>query len=255
MKLFTRQLGSGTPIVILHGLFGSSDNWLSFGRSLEQKGYKIILVDLRNHGRSPHSDEHSYQAMSNDLYEFFDEHKIVKAHVIGHSMGGKVAMQFAIEHTDRILKMIIVDIAPRSYESGHDEIFDALLEIDLANISKRQEADRMLGQRIPDLAVRQFLLKNIGRDTDGSFSWKMNLKGLWDNYSNINIPIQSDSQIDIPVIVIKGRNSGYVNDEDVESFKEIFPQTKLITISNAGHWVHAEAPDEFYESVKQNLVL
>jgi len=252
MRLNHKSFGEGIPVIILHGLFGSLDNWQTFARRLSSE-FKVYTIDLRNHGKSPHSNEHSYLAMCDDLLEFLDEHRISRTHIIGHSMGGKVAMQFAIEHAERILKMIIVDISPRSYESGHDAIFTALLEIDLTRFTKREEADKMLAQRIPDVAVRQFLLKNINRNIDGSFSWKINLQGLWKNYRNINVSVQSDSQVNIPTIVIRGGESGSVHDEDLNSFKEIFPGTRLITIQKSGHWVHAEAPDEFYNSVIQEL--
>lgn len=213
----------------------------------------MFTIDLRNHGKSAHSDIHTYQAMTADLLEFFDEHGIDQAHVIGHSMGGKVAMQFAIDHPEKILKLIVVDIAPRSYERGHELIFEALFAIDLSTITKREEADQLLTQKISDFSVRQFLLKNLDRNSDGSFSWKMNLQGLLKNYHNIKTPIQSASPIDVPTVVIRGGKSAYVKDKDLDSFKEIFPKTNLITIANAGHWVHAEAPDEFYLLVKKEL--
>lgn len=252
MRLNFKSLGSGTPVVILHGLLGSLDNWQTFAKRLSA-GYKVYTVDLRNHGKSPHSDEHSYKAMAGDIVEFFNEHHIKKAHLIGHSMGGKTAMQFAIHHPERILKLFVVDIAPRSYESGHDMIFDALLNIDLSGITRREEADALLAQKISDSSVRQFLLKNLDRNADGSFSWKMNLQGLWKNYSNINIPIQSVMPVAVPAIVIRGGKSSYVEDTDLESFKEIFSDVKLITVPNSGHWVHAETPDEFYDAVTREL--
>ena len=252
MRLNYKSFGQGTPVIILHGLLGSLDNWQTFAKRLSSE-FKVYTVDLRNHGRTVHNDVHTYQAMADDLLEFFEEHQIQKAHLIGHSMGGKAAMQFAIEHTVRVLKLIIVDISPRAYQGNHDEIFNALLELDLSHVTKRDEADFALSKRISDVAVRQFLLKNLQRNSNDGFSWKMNLKGLWDNYDNINVPIHPVSQIEIPVIVIRGGKSGYVEDKDLDSFKEIFPQTKLITIPGAGHWVHAEAPDEFYNLVRANL--
>lgn len=252
MRLNYKTFGAGTPVIVLHGLLGSLDNWQSFARKLSSD-FRVFTVDLRNHGKSPHSAEHTYDAMSKDLLDFFEEHKIEKAHVIGHSMGGKVAMQFAISHPEKILKLFIVDIAPRSYESGHDLIFEALLSIDISKVARREEADALLARKIPDSAVRQFLLKNLDRQADGSFSWKMNLQGLWKNYSNINVPIQSALPVEIQTFVIKGGKSNYVKDADLKSFQQIFPSTKLITIENAGHWVHAEAPDEFYKTVRQEL--
>ncbi|HXH17526.1 MAG TPA: alpha/beta fold hydrolase [Chitinophagales bacterium] len=253
MKLNYKTFGEGKPLIILHGLLGSLDNWQTLARRFSAE-FKVYTVDLRNHGKSPHSEVHSYQAMADDLLEFLTHHQIDKAYFIGHSMGGKAAMQFAILHPQRVLKLIVVDIAPRTYESKHEAIFDALMKMDLSKITGREEADAILAETIQDASMRQFLLKNLDRNPDGSFRWKMNLKSLWMNYSNINTPLYSESKIDIPVTVIRGGLSGYVTENDLESFKEIFPHTRLITIPGAGHWVHADAPDAFYEIVRNELV-
>jgi len=252
VRLNYKSFGEGTPVVILHGLLGSLDNWQTFARRLAGE-FMVYTVDLRNHGKSPHSDVHTYPAMADDLLEFFREQNIPKAHLIGHSMGGKAAMQFAIFHPEKVLKLIVVDMAPRSYESGHEMIFEALMKIDLEQIRKREEADALLGETIHDTVMRQFLLKNLDRNTDGSFAWKMNLHGLWKNYSFINVPIRSDAKVNVPTVVIRGGKSNYVQHNDLNSFKEIFPNTSLITIRDAGHWVHAEAPDEFYHTVRNEL--
>ncbi len=252
MRLNYKFFGQGTPVVILHGLLGSLDNWQTFARKISAE-FKVITIDLRNHGRSPHSDEHSYPAMVSDLAEFFAEHHIQKAHIIGHSMGGKVAMQFAITHPEKVLKLIVVDIAPKEYGRGHDTIFESLAKVDLTRISKRDDADAMLATRIHDFAVRQFLLKNLDRNPDGSFSWKMNLEGLISNYEQINQAIHSEKRVAIPAFVIRGGKSNYVQEDDLNTFRKIFPQTELITISEAGHWVHAEAPDAFYAAVYKIL--
>lgn len=251
MRLNFKSFGSGTPVVILHGLFGSLGNWQTFARQLSSE-YRVFSVDLRNHGKSPHSDEHSYQAMADDVYEFLSTHHLEKAHILGHSMGGKAAMQFAAEHPQRVLKLLIVDIAPRAYSGAHDRIADALLEMDLSKITKREEADALLSQRISEPAVRQFLLKNLDR-TENGFIWKMNLKSLHANYSKINAPITSAHPVNIPVFVIRGGKSDYVSDNDMELFRKIFPQARLITIPNAGHWVHADAPDDFYNVIREIL--
>jgi len=253
MVLNFKSYGDGQAVIILHGLLGSLDNWQTHARRLSSE-FKVYAVDLRNHGKSPHSDIHNYPVMAEDLLDFLDEHKIGKAHVIGHSMGGKAAMQFAISHPERVLKLMVVDISPRSYESGHDLIFKALSEIDLTKISKREEADAMLTEQIPEPAMRQFLLKNLDRTPEGLFAWKMNLQGLTKNYAKINIPIESDTAIKIPAMVIRGGKSGYVKDADLQSFRNIFPETQLLTIANSGHWVHADAPDEFYKEVRQFLL-
>ncbi len=252
MHLNYKSFGEGTPVVILHGLLGSLDNWQTFARKLGSD-FKVFTVDLRNHGKSPHSSIHTYSAMAGDLLEFFDEQGINKAHVIGHSMGGKVAMEFAIHHPERLLKLIVVDISPRSYEGTHDEILDALSNLDISIITSRAEADSMLERSIPDFSVRQFLLKNLDRQGDGTFQWKMNLKALEDNYQNINVPVTSGQQLNVPTLVIRGGKSGYVNENDMASFRQLFTTVDLITIPQSGHWVHAEAPDEFYQAVRSFL--
>ncbi len=250
MELNFKSFGSGTPVVILHGLFGSLDNWQTFARKLSSD-YLVYSLDLRNHGKSPHSETHTYEAMANDVADFFDVQKIDKAHVIGHSMGGKAAMQFALLHPEKILQLIVVDIAPRAYERGHDGIFEALMEMDFSGITKREDADAQLAGKIQNPAVRQFLLKNLERQDDGSFQWKMNLPVLFENYDHINSAIQSTQPVEVPLTVIRGGRSDYVQDSDEQSFKAIFPSTNIITIQSAGHWVHAEEPEEFFNAVNE----
>jgi len=252
MQLNYKSFGEGTPVVILHGLLGSLDNWQTFARKLSSD-FKVFTIDLRNHGRSPHSDEHSYPAMVSDLVEFFTKHHIEDAHIIGHSMGGKVAMQFAITHSEKVLKLIVVDIAPKEYGRGHDTIFDALEDVDIFRITKRDDADAMLATHIDDFAVRQFLLKNLDRNADGSFSWKMNLDGLIRNYEQINQAIHSEKPVAVSAYIIRGGKSNYVLENDLSSFQKIFPKIELITIPDAGHWVHAETPDVFYAAVHKIL--
>lgn len=253
MRLNFKLTGKGTPVVILHGLFGSLDNWQTFARKLSLE-FQVFTLDLRNHGRSPHSNEHSYEVMATDVNLFFEEHQIEKAHIIGHSMGGKAAMQFAISFPEKILKLIIVDIAPKKYGREHDVIFNSLAQLDLAQINNREDADAKLAIHISDFAVRQFLLKNLDRNPDGSFSWKMNLGALINNYESISNPLMSEHSIQVPAFVIRGEKSQYVADEDRAIFQKIFPNTQFITIPSAGHWVHAEAPDAFYAAVHAALI-
>lgn len=253
MKLNYKTIGSGTPVIILHGLLGSLDNWQTFARKLSTQ-FNVFTIDLRNHGRSPHSHEHSYEAMVRDLEKFFEENNVEKAHVIGHSMGGKVAMQFALTHPEKVLKLIVVDIAPKKYAGGHDVIFEALSSIDLARVTKREDADLLLSSKIDDVTVRQFLLKNIDRNADGTFSWKMNLPALIRNYEKINAAIESEISAQMPAVLIRGGKSAYVLEEDMQAFEKLFPEAKLVTIAAAGHWVHAEAPDAFFTAVHDFLI-
>ena len=252
MKLNYKVSGDGFPVIILHGLYGSLDNWQTMAKYLSGE-FKVYIVDLRNHGRSPHSEEHSYPSMVNDLKQFYEDHRIERANIIGHSMGGKVAMSFALKYPALVNKLVVVDIAPKAYQAGHDQIFEALFELDLSKVSKRQEADRRLKHAIPDLAVRQFLLKNLSRAEDGSYTWRINLKSLFKNYNNINAAIESDEPVDVDTLVIRGEQSGYIIESDFSSFNKLFANVQITTISSAGHWVHAEATEEFLKEVSAFL--
>lgn len=247
MKLNYKVFGEGKTIIILHGLLGSLDNWVTIAKKLSDH-YKVFVIDQRNHGKSPHAEEHNFEAMSEDLAEFYNEHGVDKAILIGHSMGGKTAMQFAIDHPDKVEKMIVVDIGTKGYARGHDEIFDALLSSDPGKIENRGEADEKLKPKIPDFAVRQFLLKNLERRDDGSgYEWKMNLPVLYREYDNITEPLHTKNSVDLPVLFMKGSNSPYIGEEDLPEIRRIFPDSRLQTVEGAGHWVHAEAPDAFLE--------
>jgi len=251
MKLFFRELGQGKPIIILHGLFGSSDNWLTQAKLLAPH-YKIFSVDQRNHGQSPHSDDFDYASMVGDLNEFIQDQKISDPVIIGHSMGGKTAMNFALAHPDEISKLIVVDISPRVYNLEHYTIVEGLKAIPIDKLSSRNEADDVLSQFVPEPDVRQFLLKNLQRKNTGGFSWKINLPVIANKLSNVGVDLQFSGQYDKPTLFIRGAKSKYVRDEDWERITEIFPTAQLETM-NTGHWVQAEKPQEFAELVVQWL--
>jgi len=251
MKLFFRELGQGKPIIILHGLFGSSDNWLTQAKLLAPH-YKIFSVDQRNHGQSPHSDDFDYASMVSDLNEFIQDQKISDPVIIGHSMGGKTAMNFALAHPDEISKLIVVDISPRVYNLEHYTIVEGLKAIPIDKLSSRNEADDVLSQFVPEPDVRQFLLKNLQRKNTGGFSWKINLPVIANKLSNVGVDLQFSGQYDKPTLFIRGAKSKYVRDEDWERITEIFPTAQLETM-NTGHWVQAEKPQEFAELVVQWL--
>ncbi|MDG2449821.1 MAG: alpha/beta fold hydrolase [Saprospiraceae bacterium] len=243
MKLNHKILGEGTPIVILHGLFGMLDNWMTFGKALAEK-YKVILVDHRNHGKSPHSDEISFELYAQDLKELIDDLNIPRAYVLGHSMGGKTAMYFATRYPKSTLGIISVDIGAHGYYKGnHDEIFDAILPIDLNKYGRRGEIDDALSTKISILPTRQFLLKNLSR-TDSSYKWKANFQVLHDQYDEIRKAVPEGSLYKGPSLIIRGGNSPYVRIQDMEYIQSIFPAVLLETVENAGHWVHAEKPKE-----------
>ena len=251
MKLFFRELGQGKPIIILHGLFGSSDNWLTQAKLLAPH-YKVFSVDQRNHGQSPHSDDFDYASMVGDLNEFIQDQKISDPVILGHSMGGKTAMNFALAHADEISKLIVVDISPRVYNLEHYTIVEGLKAIPIDKLSSRNEADDVLSQFVPEPDVRQFLLKNLQRKNTGGFSWKINLPVIANKLSNVGVDLQFPGECDKPTLFIRGAKSKYVRDEDWERITEIFPTAQLETM-NTGHWVQAEKPQEFAELVMQWL--
>lgn len=242
MELYYREFGQGTPVVILHGLFGFSDNWQTLAKALSED-HLVITPDLRNHGRSPHAPTHSYPEMAEDLRVFLDSHGIYATSLIGHSMGGKVAMQFALEHPDRVERLVVVDIAPGAAESNHKGIFEALLSLNINELKTREEADAILQQRIPEASIRQFLLKNLTRHPDGSFAWKMNLPVLWAHYADILAPVEG-GPFDKPTLFVRGSRSQYIQGSDLPLIRSLFPQARVETIEGAGHWVHADKPQE-----------
>lgn len=242
-ELYFRELGEGKPLIILHGLLGTSDNWLTLGKKYAEH-YKVYILDQRNHGQSFHDDEFSYPAMAEDLLKFMDDHNIEKAHILGHSMGGKVAMTFAIEHPNRVDKLIVADIGPQSYPPHHQQIFKGLFSLDLANLSSRNEADQKLGEHIPELGVRQFLLKNLTRNGD-SFEWRMNLNVIAKEIDKIGLGLNHNALFEGSSFFIRGGKSDYVKDSDFNLIHTIFKKSKIETIEGVGHWLHAENPEEF----------
>lgn len=249
MKLNFKVFGdSGTPIIILHGLLGSLDNWQSFAKKLSEQ-FTVYIVDQRNHGKSPHSDHHNYDLMQADLLEFMDDQGIDKANIIGHSMGGKTAMEFTLRHPERVNKLIVADIAPKKYPRGHDEIFKALFEVPVDKIESRNEAEKVMEKYIPQRGVRLFLMKNLDRKgSSNQFEWKMNLEALWKDYDNIS-SATFEGVFDGPVLFLKGEKSPYIQASDIDQIHKLFPQAIVKTIPNAGHWVHADSPRAFMENV------
>jgi esterase len=252
MLLYSRSYGSGNPFIILHGLLGSSDNWQTLGKQLG-KSYHVIIPDARNHGRSPHSDEFNYVVMTDDVRDCMDQQRLFSTHLLGHSMGGKTAMLFALTYPERVDKLIVVDIAPRRYGNEHERIFHALTSIDLAAMTSRTVIDETLATEIPEFALRQFLMKNLRRDEAGSFQWKMNLKVLERTYNEIAVDIQGTRQFEKPTLFIKGSLSNAITHDDEPLMKKLFPNMKIATLQGVGHWIHAEAPEKFAQYVLEFL--
>ena len=250
MKLHYRELGQGKPVIVLHGVFGTSDNWITPAKILSEH-YKLYLLDQRNHGQSPHSDEFNNSVMAEDLKEFIDLHGINKPVIMGHSMGGKVAMNFAAKNEDLIEKLIVVDIAPEYYPPHHQKILQGLNSIDLKNLKTRQEADEQLAKFEPEIPVRQFLLKNLYRNDNNEFAWRINLPVISEKINNVGEALDENICISVPALFIRGGNSNYIKEEDEAMIKKIFSDVRIETIEGAGHWVHAEKGKEFGDLVKE----
>lgn len=250
LKLYARVLGKGTPVVILHGLFGSGDNLGTFAMALSEEGYQVHLLDLRNHGRSPHSDAVSYQLLAEDVAAYITENKLAKPALAGHSMGGKTAMFLASTYPELISRLVVIDISPRAYPPHHSNEIAGLLSVQPETLSNRQEANERMSEHIKDANVRAFLLKNLGRDTDGNFAWKMNTQVIIDNIGVVNTPLFANTVVQLPTLFVRGGESRYIKDEEWPQIQKQFPNATLVTIPGADHWVHAQEP----EKLKQEII-
>lgn len=247
MNLNFKEFGQGDPIIILHGLFGMLDNWQTLAKQFAEN-YSVYILDQRNHGKSPHAEQFDYPTLATDLQEFMEQNWIYKAHLIGHSMGGKTVMQFAVDYPDLVDKLVVVDAAPVKYEGNHYDIFDALLSLDLSKNESRSEIDEALSAKIPEFGVRQFLLKNLKRQKEG-YQFKMNLEAIYKNYDNILAGIESGDSFDGDTLFIRGGKSNYVLENHHQAIFDLFPNAKIETVEGAGHWVHADKPKELLELV------
>lgn len=250
MELAYREFGAGQPLIILHGLFGQSDNWNTLAKRFAEKGFHVFTIDQRNHGLSPHSEEWDYHVMAADLNEFIKFHTLEKPVLLGHSMGGKTVMFFEMLYPRIADKIIVADIAPRAYEPHHDDVLAALNAVDFSEINTRKEAEAILGNYISDFGTKQFLLKNIYWKEDASkqMDWRFNLKTITQKYNNVGVEAPSGFS-DTPALFLKGEKSNYVTAEDEKEIAARFSHYKIETIANSGHWVHAEQPETFFNSV------
>ena len=251
MPLNYKQFGKEyKTLVILHGLMGSLDNWQTLAKRWSEH-FPVFIVDLRNHGKSFHSDDFSLELMVEDVREFCEEQELDEINLLGHSMGGKVAMLFALKYPDLVDKLIVADIAPKSYHGHHDMIFEAMQTLPIEKINSRSEADEHLSEFIPQPSLRGFILKNLTRDKDSSsYKWKLNLESIIANYDNILTFEDHGRQFDKPVLFLKGERSDYIQNDELEDYKRIFPLAALKTVEDSGHWLHAENPEVVYISVK-----
>ncbi len=251
MKLNFKKSGSGEPLIILHGLFGSADNWFSITKELEDD-FTIYLVDQRNHGDSPQSEDWNYKVMAEDLKELMEAEAISEAHLLGHSMGGKTAMTFALNYPEKVKKLIVADIAPRYYPIHHETILEGLNAVPIDSLKSRKEADDALSEYINNPGIKQFLLKNLAR-TDGGFKWKVNLPVITGKIENVGEEVSSEKPFENPTLFMGGENSDYIQDKDKEDIDRLFPNSHLIYIKNAGHWLHAEQPKAVVDTVRAFL--
>ncbi len=250
MKLFSQVMGDGPALVIMHGVFGMSDNWQSLGR-MWSKHYQVHLLDMRNHGRSPHSDQFSYEIMSDDLLEYMDDHQLLQATILGHSMGGKVAMLFSVLNPTRVAKLIVADIAPKAYAPHHHQILSALKNLPLAQLKSRSEALQQF--EIKDEGTKQFLLKSLYWPEKGVLDWRFNLAVISNEIEKVGEALPPQAIFNQATLFIRGGASNYILDEDLDLIEDHFPQAELDTIPQVGHWLHAENPKEFYAKVNAFL--
>ena len=255
MKLHYRTYGSGQPLIILHGLFGSSDNWQTLGKKIAED-YQVFLVDQRNHGHSPHDEEFTYSHMAADLQEFIEDHYLDDVILVGHSMGGKTVMTYALMDESRISKMVVVDIGPKQYPMHHQTILEGLHTLDLSVDNTRRKADEKLQQYIPEVGVRQFLLKNLywveNESGDRQLGWRINIPVISREMENIIGGLDSE-QIITDTLFIRGERSNYILEDDYDSILMQFPNAIIRTFDGVGHWVHAEAPQQFYSTLMEFL--
>lgn len=236
-------------MIILHGLFGQSDNWNSLAKQFGENGFEVFTADQRNHGLSPHSDEWNYQVMSEDLHELIIDNKLKNVILIGHSMGGKTVMHYTLQHPEMVDKLVVADIAPRYYPPHLQSVVKGLKAVDFNVVKTRKEVENILSQYIDDFGTKQFLLKNIYWKESGMLDWRFNLKVITEQMENVGKELSFENSVDVPSLFIRGEKSDYITDEDMGRIHDLFPRSMLETIAGAGHWVHAEKPKEFFECV------
>ncbi|MCP9768695.1 alpha/beta fold hydrolase [Lacihabitans sp. LS3-19] len=248
MELFFRKIGEGLPFVVLHGVFGSSDNLFTVCKKIAESGYCVYMLDARNHGQSPRSEDFNYDVMADDLNEFLVTQKIQSPIIMGHSMGGKTVMTFAQKY-DNFSKIIIVDIAPRFYPTHHNHILAGLNAINVNTLENRKDAEDIFANYVSDFGERQFILKNLYRTDEGGFDWRINIPVITKEIYQVGGEVLLEKRIEKPALVIRGADSSYVSDADFQSFKNSFVNAELVTIVGANHWVHAIKPIEFVAAI------
>ncbi|MDV7187874.1 alpha/beta fold hydrolase [Lutibacter sp. TH_r2] len=246
--LHSKILGTGEPLLILHGYFGMGDNWKSLANKFSEH-FEVHLIDQRNHGRSFHADEFDYEILTEDLVNYIQHHNLEKVFVLGHSMGGKVAMLFAVNYPEMVEKLIVADISPKYYKPHHQTILAALNAVDFDIQNTRKKVEETLKIYIQDPGILQFLLKNVYRKTKNQLGYRFNIQSLTINNSEVGEALPSFTHFDGNTLFLKGENSNYITTEEIPLIEAHFPQAKVVTVKNAGHWLHAENPTQFYNEV------
>tara|TARA_Y100000766_G_scaffold119606_1_gene102695 strand:+ start:3262 stop:4026 length:765 start_codon:yes stop_codon:yes gene_type:complete len=247
MGLHFKKYGEGKDyLVILHGLFGSLDNWQSLGKEFG-KHFTTYIIDQRNHGKSPHFDEHNYSLMASDLKEFLEEHGIEETNLLGHSMGGKTVMQFSIQEPQFIKRMIVADIAPKYYPPHHQDVISALESVNFSVHTDRKKVQLKIEEKLSDKGVVQFLMKGLTWVSKNQLGWKFNLKVLSEKIESIGEELEGFAYFTNPTLFLRGEKSDYITLDDIDAIEEIFPMAQYSTIENSGHWMHAENPKRFFE--------
>lgn len=246
MTLYSKIEGTGKPLIILHGFLGMSDNWKTLATQYAAQGFQVHALDLRNHGRSFHSDEFTYEAMANDILEYCTVHSLDKVHIIGHSMGGKVAMLFAVMHPEKVDKLVVADISPKAYAPHHDDILAALNAVDFSKKPSRADVEETMTPYVPDFGTRQFLMKNLYWKTPDQLAFRFNLEVFNRNRDLVGTPLPETALFESPTLFIRGEKSNYIAAGDLSLIKKHFPNAVIETVTNAGHWLHAENPKEFF---------
>ena len=255
MELFYREYGTGKPLIILHGLLGISDNWVAFARRLSEKGFRIMIPDQRNHGQSPHHPVLNYYALTDDLSEFIETHHLEKPVILGHSMGGKVAMRYTLEHPASVDRLIVVDTSLRTYYrfNYHLKLIDAMLSVDFSVSKTRSDVEDRLREKIQDERLIFFLLKNLFWKEKGKLGWRPNLQAISYHVDSMYDGVFYSTRFNRPALFIRGGQSDYILDEDIPGILQNFPQAEIITIEQGTHWVHADEPEAFYNLVNNFL--
>ncbi len=250
VELYSRILGQGPPVVILHGVYGSGDNWNTFVKPLSET-YSVHLVDLRNHGRSPHAEAFNYDMLAADVAHYMQSRSLGPSLVIGHSMGGKTAMWLALQHPELVKALVVVDIAPRAYPPHHEQEIAGMRAVQPATLASRAEADARMAAHVPEPGVRQFLLKNLGRTEAGGFEWKHNLEGIASNVAEVGVELPAEARVACPTLFVAGGNSRYISEQDEADIQRRFVNARVARIEGAGHWVQVEKPAELLQIIQE----